>query len=543
MGPRAAIPESLGSKLAGGVFFRCDESGSRLISGAEALASCLGVASGALEGGLGPVLGAGAPGLYAEAFSTASEEPASVLLPYPHPAGGRRWLSLRLSPPCDGTEGLLAFLRDETTLQESLLKVAAAQSADVENSARLQAAVLLEGQALAVRGLDYQTATIPSKQVDGDFLDVARLSRDSVDFLLGDVMGKGMDAAIVGAMIKMGFARSLCSSLFGALALPDPAEICRGVDSLVGARLLKRGCFATLTYARLESRLRALSFVDCGHTSFIHYSASTGECWMVKGANMPLGFSEGQSYRSFLLPIDPGDLILLYTDGLSECCNRWGESFGEERVAYLLRTNSGLSARDIASAILRAGFSYSASGFNDDVSIVCLRPFSGEPAGGLETRLSVTLSARDLSGLREAEDCLEADLGEWIPGAGAETRAGLLLAFHEAMTNVAEHGLGGRDGRCDLRWRYLDELLSLELSYTGPDYDWSGRPASPIRRLAASGYGRLVMHEVMDSVILCKGLRGRKRLAMCRRLGVASEGRPGAPAWVDRPAAVPEAAV
>lgn len=517
--------ESLHSNLAGGIFFRCDSKGRILLSGKEALGDCLGVDPAVLGEGLDGVLGREAPIVYQEAFDPGSDASSSATLPYLHPKLGWLYLTLRRSPKTDDEGAYLVFLRDETVLHESLVKVASAQSKDVENSARLQAAILMEGKRQSLDSLDYQTTTIPSKMVDGDFMDVQRLSATSVDFLLGDVMGKGMEAAIQGAMIKFSFARSLSASLFGAKELPDPSQICLATDQAVVSRLLERHSFATLTYARYEEGSRILRFVDCGHTSIIHYSERTGESWRVKGGNMPLGFMTGQTYRTFCLPIDPGDSLLLYTDGLSECCNRWGEAFGEERVAYLLRTYSGLSSSELAGTILKIGFAYSAAGFNDDVSLMCIKERGGAPAEARESSLEVELEPERYSAFAKAEVALGQDLDAWIPGLGVEARSEIILAIHEALTNILEHGIPGGRGPCLLHWRLVAGLFSIEFTYTGLDYDWASRPISPLAKFADSGYGRLIMEKAMDSLLVSRGFHDTKRLVMCRDLsGVAKQG-------------------
>lgn len=521
MGTAVESQEGLISTLSGGVFFRCEADGGRLVGDSKALADCLGLPAQALGDNLGAVLGKEAPSAYREAFDPGSDASTSISLPYLHPQLGMRWLSLRRSPRAEG-EGYLVFLRDETVLHESMLKVSSAQSRDVENSARLQAAVLMEGARHAIPSLDYQTTTIPSKLVDGDFIDVMRLSGSTVDFLLGDVMGKGMAAAILGAMIKFSFARALSSSLFGADKLPDPSEICHDADKAVAGRLLERHSFATLTYARYDEVARYLRFVDCGHTPIIHYSARTGECWRVKGGNMPMGFREGQAYRAFYLPVDPGDALLFYTDGLSECCNRWDEALGEERVAYLLRTYSGLPASELAGMILKIGFAYSAAGFNDDVSLIVAKVRGEDGAEDraevYEGSLALELESERFAFFDKADVALGRDLDAWIPDLGIETRSEILLALHEALTNILEHGLAGGRGACELRWRWHAGLLSIEYSYAGLDYDWASRPVSPLASFADSGYGRLIMEKATDSLLVCQGFHDRKRLVMCRAI-------------------------
>jgi serine phosphatase RsbU (regulator of sigma subunit)/anti-sigma regulatory factor (Ser/Thr protein kinase) len=486
-----------------------------LAAGSSSMARLLGVRREDLERDLAATLRRRSPELLAALAQPPDEGNEAAVVPLSLPDEGMRWISVRRAR--DGTGGILALIRDETPLRESLKKAAAAQSREVENSARLQAAILMEGGKREIPGLDYQTATVPSRLVDGDFIEVISLSDESVDFILGDVMGKGMDAGIVGAMIKLGFIRYLASALFGAAELPDPSSICAAVELEIAPRLIARQSFATITYARLDAPRRSIRFVDCGHTSIVLYSRASGECWRVKGGNMPMGFAASQEYRAFTLPVDPGDCLILFTDGLSECRNRWDEALDEERIMYMLRTYSDLPASDLAGTIMRIGFDYSAAGFNDDVSIVCLK-CRIEGVDVRERGLSVRLSASELGALEEIEAGLAGDLGSWAPGLDARSRAAVVLACHEALVNVAKHAFPAEGGDCRLRWRLASGLLSLEISYVGPDYDWSAEPRSPIASFAGSGYGRTILREAMDSVLVARGHHGMKRLVMCRAI-------------------------
>jgi serine phosphatase RsbU (regulator of sigma subunit)/anti-sigma regulatory factor (Ser/Thr protein kinase) len=510
------------ARLGDGALCRSPPDGeARLVAGSASLARLLGVRREDLERDMGAALSRRSPELLAALAAPAEEETDTAVVPVSLPGEGIRWLSVRRARGESGE--LLALIRDETPLRESLKKAAAAQSKEVENSARLQAAVLMEGGKREIAGLDYQTATVPSRLVDGDFIEVISLSDESVDFILGDVMGKGMDAGIVGAMIKLGFVRFLASALFGAGELPDPSSICEAVESDIAPRLIARQSFATITYARLDAPRRALRFVDCGHTSIVQYSRASGECWRVKGGNMPMGFTANQRYRAFTLPVDPGDCVILFTDGLSECRNRWDEALDEERIMYMLRTYSDLPASALAGTIMRIGFDYSAAGFNDDVSIVCFKSLA-EGGEVLERLRSARLSPSGLGALGEIESGLAEDLGSWAPGLDAPSRAAIVLACHEALVNVAEHALPAEGGECGLRWRLAAGLLSLEIAYAGPDYGWSAEPSSPIASFAESGYGRTIMHEAMDSVLVARGHHGMKRLIMCREIGRGRRG-------------------
>ena len=519
-------PEALNSSLAGGVFYRCDRRGLHLLSAPPALVECLGVALDELEEKLGAVLGRDSPALYAEIFDPASDTSTSIVLPYTHPSLGKRWLSLRRSPEAGQDGGVLVFLRDETILHESLHKVSSAQSREVENSARLQAAVLMEGHRHSIPCLDYQTTTIPSKLVDGDFLDVLRLSGRTVDFLLGDVMGKGMGAAIMGAMIKFSFTRALSASLFGEKDLPDPARICQDADGSVVSRLLERQSFATLTYARYEEEARVLRFVDCGHTSIIHHSVRTGECWRVKGGNMPLGFVAAQDYRSlapphrprrFPAPVHRRPLRVLQPLGR-------GPRRGE-RVAYILRTYSELPASELAGIILKLGFAYSASGFNDDVSIVCVKDlgeFHPEPIlRGVRSMPRARARSASPPSRRGGGRALGRGPGRL--GARPRHRAArseIILALHE----VGDQHPRARPARgpwspCELRWRYrLGPALDRVHVLPAPTTTGRAFPKSPLNQLRRFGLWEAHFEQGHGQPSSSsQGFHDKKRLVMCRR--------------------------
>ena len=134
--------------------------------------------------------GAAKPGRRARSTETATREDS---LRYMAPDGSQRWLYVRHTALSGQASRRLVFARDETALAASRERMARAQSQEADASARLQAAVLVNGPAVPSTYVDYACSTIPSKLVDGDFLDIMRLAPDTLDIILGDVMGKGID--------------------------------------------------------------------------------------------------------------------------------------------------------------------------------------------------------------------------------------------------------------------------------------------------------------------------------------------------------------
>jgi len=524
-----AVDDPAFSSVAEGAFLVCDDSGRIILSGAANLAVVLGAVPDGTD--LIDILGV----LDLEAWNALFSTPPSgqtgqsisgttvgdireESVRCTTPGRGNRLFKVRHSPLAGAPERRLVFLKDETELAESRVRLARAQSIDADASARLQAAVLVNGELVRSSYLRYACAAMPSKLVDGDFFDVMRLAPGCIDVLLGDVMGKGMDAAILGTVIKVGLFRSLATMSRSETEAPSVTDICAAAERGITPHLLARRSIATLSYIRFYEAAGVAELVDFGHTPIVHYRKATGTCRLVKGADMPLGFVERQSFRSFLLPYREGDLFIVFSDGLSECPGRGGEFFGEERIMRVARARADETPEELVEALVRLGFEFSESGFGDDVSIVCVKMAqrTGEPAG---SGGSLRFNLRPGSGT--AAETLRATLTRALESAGQldpEANGRLVLACNEALSNVAEHGMGGKPGRCLVEWRLSHGVFSVELSYHGPDYDWLATPESPIENFAARGYGLEILHEAMDSVLLCKGFGDEKTLVLCRRL-------------------------
>src|SRR5262249_39811908 len=143
-------------------------------------------------------------------------------------------------------------------------------------------------------GVRVAALTIPSQQIDGDFYDFFQHSEQCLDVVVGDVMGKGVPAALLGAAIKSHLLRALSHLIISSKQgkLPDPEEIVTSVHAEVTKQFINLESFTTLCYMRFDLARRRVDFIDCGHTKTVHFRRRTGACETLQGENMPLGFSE-----------------------------------------------------------------------------------------------------------------------------------------------------------------------------------------------------------------------------------------------------------
>ena len=185
---------------------------------------------------------------------------------------------------------------------------------EVEIGGRIQETLLLGRPPAALSGIRIGVLTVPSRAVDGDFFDFLSCGEDCLDMFVGDVMGKGIPAALVGAAAKSDLLKA-----FGQLTadnrirrLPEPQDIVTAVHQHLTAKLIRIESFISLYYSRFDLRNRQLIFVDCGHPQAIHYRADRGTLELLAGDNMPRHYRRGQLFPGHhVLPSGRYLLILL----------------------------------------------------------------------------------------------------------------------------------------------------------------------------------------------------------------------------------------
>lgn len=202
--------------------------------------------------------------------------------------------------------------------------------------------------------------------VAGDYFDYIELPDGRLAFAQGDVCGKGMAAALLMA--------HLCSDVRSCLlATSQPAAALKRLNRHI-TRQLPQGSFITLLLGVIDPQQHTLTLVNAAHMPPLRRSAS-GEVSVLgaEQARPPLGAAPQIEYIECVVPLAPGDLVLCYTDGVSDAQNREGASYGVESIERVLRSN-GPSAKDTVQAVIN-----DLSRFvkdhpqTDDICLICLR--------------------------------------------------------------------------------------------------------------------------------------------------------------------------
>ncbi len=179
-----------------------------------------------------------------------------------------------------------------------------------------------------VPGLEIAARNVPTRQVGGDYFDLFPLSRGRLGFLVADVSGKGIPAAL------------LVSTVHAAVHLqideaPTIADLMGRIDRHLQKYAATRK-FLTCFFGVIEPDSGLLRYVSAGHNPALLRRAAGGGSEQVKATGVPLGMFPNASWKEETVVLEPGDLLCVYTDGVTEALDAADEEFGMDRLARLL---------------------------------------------------------------------------------------------------------------------------------------------------------------------------------------------------------------
>jgi PAS domain S-box-containing protein len=418
-------------------------------------------------------------------------------------------------------------LKDQLLLREQAVtaELAQAREREVEIGYRIQQTLLLDQPPRDIPGLRMAALTIPSQRIDGDFYVFFKHPDQRLDVIVGDVMGKGVPAALLGAATKSHFIEALShlTALSKTGKLPEPKEIVTLAHAEVARHLINLENFVTLCYARMDLNKRNLDLVDCGHTGIIHLHGRTGLCEMVYGDNLPLGIREGEIYNQISVPFESGDLLLFYSDGVTETRNFAGELFGSDRLLNCVTTNRKLEPEALVEAIRDATVAFSESGrLTDDLTCVAIK--IEEPQLALaRAEMEIRSDLKELSRARE----FVRDFCRNCPAPLDEDGAGALeLAVNEAASNIMKHGYHGRADQCiHLDAEAFPGQVSVRLHHLGDPFDPSAISPPVLDGSQESGFGIYLITHSVDEVRYYRDERGRNCIVLVKVRTSEHEGK------------------
>lgn len=237
----------------------------------------------------------------------------------------------------DRTMARLLLSRQNALLRERIAEHQRQVDADLVRAAKV-VADLMPASPPPISGFGLAAACLSARDVGGDFYDWQELS-DKISLTVGDVMGKGLPAALLMASVR--------AALRAVAADFDPAEVVQRTARALNHDLDRSGAFATLFHAQIDIRTGGVRYVDAGH-GYVLLRRADGRVEDLKPWGLPLGIDSREQYQEGCVMLDPGDALIVYSDGLVEAR---GDLFGT-RDAVALHATVGHDAQAIVRRLI-----------------------------------------------------------------------------------------------------------------------------------------------------------------------------------------------
>jgi phosphoserine phosphatase RsbU/P len=207
-------------------------------------------------------------------------------------------------------------------------------------------------------------------EVGGDYYDTLRISPDETSLIIADVSGKGTTAAFHMSQMK-GIFHSLAQNCIE----PDEFMI-RANKALVYC--LERGSFISASFFMVNTKTKKIRYARAGHCPVLYYSAATGKAEYLRDKGVALGMVRNNSYSKFIeaneFSYSPGDIMVLYTDGVTEAKSTKGDEFGYDRLVEVLTSVQEQSPLEIQDQLINKLYEFSGTkNINDDYTTMIIK--------------------------------------------------------------------------------------------------------------------------------------------------------------------------
>jgi len=219
-----------------------------------------------------------------------------------------------------------------------------------------------------VEGYDITGKSVSCDETGGDYYDFINpheWGREKMGIVVADVIGHGISAAILMTSVRASFRERILSPGSGVAIVSDVNKrLVRDIEEL--------NLFITMFYSEIDLKEKCFRWVHAGHESALSYNPATDTFDILGGEGLPLGIMQDWVYEEAHIPIQPGQIILIGTDGIKEACNPENEHFGNERLQMAMKNNYQKSAKEILDEVYEAleNFRRSAERKDDETMVV-----------------------------------------------------------------------------------------------------------------------------------------------------------------------------
>ena len=367
-----------------------------------------------------------------------------------------------------------------------------------------------------VSGYSLGALSIPARDIGGDYYDFFELKEGLIGIVLADIVGKGVPAGLIMAMLK-GILHThipkFCS----------PAEALEEVNTVIykDAVIDK---FIPLIYGILDLKKQSFTYCNAGHEPALYISDNKHT--LLESESLPLGTYESMKLTEKTISLKDDDTLLFFTDGVVDVRNPKGDMFGSERLLKSIEPTRSTHAQKMVEFIYSETQTFSEGRpLPDDFTVLSVKPdFQGRyrsvqtPTDVQELR--ITSSKKNVKKIRRIVESITESMG-----FSSQECYNIKLAVNEAHANIIEHAYEGRDDQ-SIFYRFLtyeDRFIVVIKDYAPNTSQKTIKDKSHLHELEGSGLGVFLINEMMDEVEYRRTSKIGSELIMTKYLNKENE--------------------
>jgi PAS domain S-box-containing protein len=334
-------------------------------------------------------------------------------------------------------------------------------------------------------GFEFAARNIPARYLSGDFYDFVSIDEKTYELALGDISGKGIPAALLTLSLRTSIRDESTPFPF----MVTPPEILNEVNKEKYEELSRMDFFVTLFLAQLNHQ-GIFSYASAGHGEALIFKRASGEIASLPATGLPIGVLEDEAYQYDAFILRPGDVVVIFSDGITEASNIREEQFGLERLKEVVKQNAACSPKEMTDCIEAAVLEFSEGHEqDDDISIMIVK--------ALPRAVAFNMS-RSMSQLEN----IVARIKENALAYSEEFAYEFELASSEIITNIIKYA---PEEQADLQIEITlrEDGLQVDIFDQGKPFNLEDTPAPNFDEARESGYGIFIARHVLDE-LTCK---------------------------------------
>jgi PAS domain S-box-containing protein len=377
--------------------------------------------------------------------------------------------------------GIIRDISEQVRIENELKLAKERLQNELSLAAKIQAN-LMERTIPKFEHFDLNAVNIPARYLSGDFYDVKALNPNTYQLVLGDLAGKGIPAALLAF-----------STIFLLKAKSDieqfPKDLLELLNQTLFSELDRAEVFITLFIAQIDLATNQVNYASAGHGEAFLWRYTEKKIIQLQATGLPVGVDFNETYREKQCNLRPGDLLIIYSDGITEATNSSLDQFGFEQLAEIINTNYHLSASTISDKIIDRVKQFS-EGHEQDDDITLLVMKSLPRTIELEIPGKIAILDQVLSTIHEYAANYSIDFANEVE-----------LACSEVLTNIIKHSYQSKPGMVQIKIHLILEGIAFDFYDQGESFELDLVSEPNPEDLYESGYGIFIMKQIFDEVL------------------------------------------